>query len=273
MSGQQQLTMAGGIACLVAGTGKPMVFLRPLAPGVGNPRRIALQVEGAQLSALRARHRVFALGHPDGLRPGMSMAEIADRYAVALAAQFAEPVDIVGFSTSGGLALELAIRHPELVDRLVVVASACRLGERGRQAQRHYAQALARGDMADANLAMVPGFSQSAQVARVVAAGSRLAPKPTDLPGLLALLSAEDELDVESQLGRIVAPTMLVSGTRDFFYPPELARLTASGIPAATHLSYAGKQHHQVLGGRRFARDVETFLSAHPARARMAQAV
>ena len=53
----------------------------------------------------------------------------------------------MGVST-GGSALQPAADHPELVNRLVLVASACRLGPGGRSGQRRVLAALEHGDPA-----------------------------------------------------------------------------------------------------------------------------
>jgi pimeloyl-ACP methyl ester carboxylesterase len=60
------------------------------------------------------------------------MADLANDYAGALDGMFQRPVDVLGISTGGSLALQLAADRPELVERLVVAGAACRLSEYGR---------------------------------------------------------------------------------------------------------------------------------------------
>lgn len=59
-------------------------------------------------------------GHPDSDAPHFTTnADAADRLAATLTA----PVTVVGFSLGGQVAMELAHRHPALVERLVVISS------------------------------------------------------------------------------------------------------------------------------------------------------
>ncbi|MDA1360893.1 hypothetical protein O1R50_14780 [Glycomyces luteolus] len=54
------------------------------------------------------------------------MADIAGDYAVALHHQFRDPVDIVGSSTGGSAALQLAADHPGALRGMVLLSSAAR---------------------------------------------------------------------------------------------------------------------------------------------------
>ncbi len=69
------------------------------------------------------------------------------------------------------------------------------------------------------------------------------------------------------RLGEISAPTLVVGGGRDRFYPPELFRETANGIPDARLVLYQDRAHGGTFADRRFGRDVVAFLTAertHP---------
>ncbi|HEX5876912.1 MAG TPA: alpha/beta fold hydrolase, partial [Actinomycetota bacterium] len=83
---------------------------------------------------------VYLINRKPGLQPGATMADLAGHYAHALERTFAGPVAIMGISTGGSIAQQLAIDHPQLVDRLVLVATACRLGPAGRRMQRDLAR-------------------------------------------------------------------------------------------------------------------------------------
>jgi pimeloyl-ACP methyl ester carboxylesterase len=50
--------------------------------------------------------------------------------------EFQEPFDVLGISTGGSIALQLAADRAELVSRLLVAGAACRLSEHGRSFQR-----------------------------------------------------------------------------------------------------------------------------------------
>ena len=60
---------------------------------------------------------------------------------------------------------------------------------------------------------------------------------PEDPTDLLVTLDAEDAFDVRDQLHRISAPTLVIGGAKDNYYPWEMFEQTASGVPdGRTHI-------------------------------------
>ena len=57
---------------------------------------------------------------------------------------FAGPVDLLGMSTGGSIAQQIAAQHPDVVRRLVLVSTGCRLGPRPSRVQRQSRSARAR---------------------------------------------------------------------------------------------------------------------------------
>ena len=53
---------------------------------------------------------------------------------------------------------------------------------------------------------------------------------PTDPTDVLVTVVTEDAFDVEADLPRISAPTLVVGGSKDVFYTEELFRETAAGV-------------------------------------------
>lgn len=76
---------------------------------------------------------------------GFSYAEMADIVAAELRTGFAseEPVDVVGHSMGGKVAMVLAIRHPDLVRKLVILDISPTAATSGRQEFQHLLGALA----------------------------------------------------------------------------------------------------------------------------------
>ena len=81
---------------------------------------------------------------------------------------------------------------------------------------------------------------------------------PDDPTDLVVTIEAEDKFYFKEQLERIVAPTLVIAGTRDFFYTEELFRETAEGIPDARLILYQGMGHP--ASGKQFRQDVLKFL-------------
>jgi pimeloyl-ACP methyl ester carboxylesterase len=213
----------GGLTYLAVGEGPPRVLLPGLAR---EAERRAQPYRGLA----RLTHReVYIVNRPCRLHRGITMAELAAAHAGALRAHFGTPVDLLGISTGGAIALQLAVDHPEVVCRLVVVASASWLGDKGRQKLREYGEHIAAGKTGARVLASVltPAVQWLATAAIWLNARAERSVDPTNM---LATIDAECGFDVTSRLGTIPAPTLLVAGGRDRAFPPKLTRATAAGI-------------------------------------------
>jgi pimeloyl-ACP methyl ester carboxylesterase len=111
-----------------------------------NPAGLQRWGELRLLAPLARAFTVHRVGRPVGLEPGTTMEDLANGYAGALGDEFGGPVDVLGISTGGSLALQLAADRPGLVRRLVVAGAAYRLSEHGRAFQRRVAELSAAGD-------------------------------------------------------------------------------------------------------------------------------
>ena len=78
---------------------------------------------------------------------------------------------------------------------------------------------------------------------------------------MVALLMAEDTFDLGSRLSEITAPTLLIGGDRDCYYPPDLVKQTAEGIPHVQMIMYQGRGHRSTLTDRRLHNDIIAFLA------------
>jgi pimeloyl-ACP methyl ester carboxylesterase len=253
---------AGGAPYLEFGTGSPLVVFRPVLPDSANPTGAARWAELRSLKPLAARLTVLTVGRRPGLGPGVTMAALAAHHAEELRERFAGPVDVLGLSTAGCLALQFAADHPGLVRRLVVGAAGTRLGPEGRRIQREYADLLAAGRYRAAAMALAPTTADS-WAGRALMAGllGLTASRPADPDGMVAMLLAEDAFDIDDRLGEITAPTLVIAGARDALYPPELAERVAGGVRDGRLRRYEGHRHHTVPTDARFSQDVITFLA------------
>jgi pimeloyl-ACP methyl ester carboxylesterase len=105
------------------GSGKPLVLLHG---GI-----MASEVFGPNIAALATGRRVIAIhlqghGHtPDVDRP-LRFESLADDVAAVIRQLDLGKADLLGYSFGGGVALQTAIRHPDAVDRLIVVSAAAK---------------------------------------------------------------------------------------------------------------------------------------------------
>jgi pimeloyl-ACP methyl ester carboxylesterase len=257
----------GGLPYLAVGQGPPLVVFSPFTAEHANPTGQQRRFYLRPLAPLARHFTVYLVNRKPGLRPGSTIADLAADYAQALERTFNGPVAIMGISTGGSIAQQFAIDHPELVDRLVLVATACRLAPAGRRMQRDLARCTLADQPRRAWAATGPGLATTAIGGRLSAAllwlaGSRLSPEdPSDM---LTVIDAEDSFDAAPQLRRIGAPTLLVAGARDRYYTPALFRETAERIPGARLRLYPGKGHASIatLTYQPTLREILEFLTA-----------
>ncbi len=243
-------TVRGGhgseLACFSLGTGPTVVYLPGLSTHHGLPTGVGRWVERREVKAYARRHHIWWMQRPAGLPVGTTMADLADAYADVLRDTFDHPVDVVGFSTGGSVALLLAADHPEVVRRLVLLSAACRLGPVGRDEQRDLAGLLREHRTRDAG-ALLLSLAATRRTARraLSALGWLLGPVlfRADPGDLLVTIDAEDDFDLTARLPTIAARTLVVGGGRDRFYGTDLFRETATGLPQGRLLLHPGKGH------------------------------
>jgi len=253
----------GGLPYLAVGQCPPLVVFSGLSAEHANPTGLARRLELQTLKPMARQFTVYAVNRKPGLPAGSTIRDLAGHYAEAIAREFPGPVCVEGISTGGSIAQQFAIDHPQLVRRLVLTATACRLSPHGREVQRRFAELTAEGRPRRAYAALGPTLAATVAGGRAFAAlmwlfaGSQRADDPSDM---LVTVAAEDTFDASPQLHRITAPTLLVAGGRDRFYAPELFRETAEHIPNARLRLYQDKGHAGVMTHKPAIREIVDFL-------------
>ncbi|MEU1134005.1 alpha/beta hydrolase [Streptomyces sp. NPDC005900] len=261
----KQGTFGTGLPHLAFGSGKPLVHLsgftmtHTVPPPGAQRRRAALLVA----PFVAAGYEVFWTNRRPGTPVGTTMGELAAEHAEALRAHFPGPVPVLGHGTGGAIALQLALDHPDVVDRLVLACAAYTLGPVGRRFHRDLLAAAERGRSGMHRAA--PALTANPVLQRLLMLplwlAGRLDPPPRDISDLKATLLAEDGFDVRDRLGEVRAPTLVVCGGRDRMWPQEMFDETAAGVPGARLVRYP-RRGHNLLGTPEFARDVRAFLDA-----------
>ena len=103
------------------GAGEPLVLLH------GAYMTIDLSF-GKMLPVLAENRKVIAIeqqghGHTEDIDRPLSFEQMADDTAELLRQLKIEEADILGYSMGGTIAVEMGIRHPELVRKLVIISS------------------------------------------------------------------------------------------------------------------------------------------------------
>ena len=200
-----------------------------LHPGLGDSRSWGPQVEA--LAA--AGHRPLAPDLPgygdEPLRPGRLS------YVEHVAGLLDRPAAVVGCSFGGRVALELAVEHPELVERLVLVNAALPGWTWSDEVAKSHDEedaALDRGDLdaaAETNLFWL-GPNASDEVRDLV---RRMAKRNFELvlPVYEQVEAVQVEPPVSERLQEVQVPTLIVVGADDVRDSHEIAALLERGIP------------------------------------------
>jgi pimeloyl-ACP methyl ester carboxylesterase len=204
---------------------------------------------------------VVDVGRRPDLPPGTTAEQIADDYAAVIRAEWGSAVRVMGFSSGGGYALWLAIRHPELVDRLVLGFTGHRVTDEARDAQRRAVDYALAGRWRAAYATLGPWFVPSHPRLASLGLwllGPHVGGRRRDLRALRIDADADDAMDASSALGEVRCPTLVGSGGRDAAYPPDVTRELVAGIPGARHVDYPTAGHGGP--GRAFADEACRFL-------------
>jgi pimeloyl-ACP methyl ester carboxylesterase len=232
MSGEAAGFLHGNVPYLKIGQGPPLVVIPGLTPEHDVPSGLERRLALASARPLARDFTVYVVNRKRGLKSGESMSDIAGHLAGAIEHDIGEPVFLQGTSTGGSVALQLAVDRPELVRRLVVISAAYRLGPLGRSEQAEMARLIRAGQPREAWASVItsmlpPAVRGPARPLSRLAAGRMTPADPTDV---LVTLEAEDVFDVEADLPRVTAATLVIGGGGDIFYPEELFRATAAGV-------------------------------------------
>lgn len=229
-----------------------------------------------QMAAFGAHYRTIAIDHRDigdsDLAPIPYMiADQADDAAGVLRALGIERAHIVGISMGGFIALELALRHPEMVEKLVLTATSAGgkthvparpaivaqlylprfwRTEAGNVAKRIYAKIMA------------PGYcKRHPDEWEEIAAIARY--RPQSRAAYQRQLQACLKHDVARRVGEIRTPTLVVHGELDPLVPFPNGIYLAEHIPGAQFVRYPDVGHIPIVErAADYNRDVLAFLQA-----------
>ena len=182
----------------VSGTGDPLIVLHGAYMNIPSM--------GAIIPKLAETHKVYALefqGHgrtTDIDRP-ITYPNLADDVAAFMDTVGLAKADVFGYSMGGQVGLQLAIRHPDKVDKLVAASAAYDL--KGWQPEYQ---------------AVIPQMTVEMIVATPFAEDYRkLAPNPDGFPALARKLIAleKEPMAWEADLEALKAPVLIIAGDAD----------------------------------------------------------
>jgi pimeloyl-ACP methyl ester carboxylesterase len=257
---------SGGLPYLAVGSGEPLVYLCGSMPNHRNPKSgLERTLTLRTINPLaRAGFEVYFTNRWPGMAPDISFAEVAERHAEAILDHFGQPLDVLGASTGGSLALQLIADRPDAVRKAVVACAAYTLGPFAKRGQERMLSAVEETGSYSAEVILdaMEGKFRGRWLRTLLAPVAMLAAKrvtienPTDA---IAMLRAEDAFDVRDRLRDISTETLVICGAQDPFWTPEMFAETAFRLPNGKLIMYRNRGHALVTAPE-FFRDVTTFL-------------
>ena len=249
----------------IHGSGAPLVVLHG---GLGSTEMMSHVV-----SALSPTHQVIAVdlqahGRTADIDRPLSYEAMADDIAALLNFMNIVQADVMGYSLGGGVSVQLTIRHPAMVRKLVVVSTVF-------QRNGWYPEILA--SMGQLGPAAAEAMKPSGLYKTYVS----IAPKPSDWPVLVTKVGdlLKKEYDWSKDVAAITTPTLLVFGDADAILPAHMVEFFTllgggrkdpgwdrSGMSKARLAILPGITHYDIIDSSALVTAVQPFLEASHSR-------
>ena len=259
------------------GSGEPVIFIHGLSGCWQNWLE--------QLPLFARDHRVIAVDLPGFGQSEMPVEEISITCYAEAIDELMQQLDIetariVGNSMGGFIGAELAIRHPERVERLVLVAAAGlsieSIRTERKKGLRHRAENVvffSLGHIASRSHQVALRPRLRAALLMLVAAHPAKLPGPlaaqqvlgSGKPGFSDALEAMCRYPLRDRLEKIGCPTLILWGDKDLLVPVKDADIFEKLIPDARKIIYEDTGHVSMMERPdRFNSDVKAFLDEAP---------
>jgi pimeloyl-[acyl-carrier protein] methyl ester esterase len=257
-----ELTLGPGLPTLRIGSGPRPLFYSPgltIHPGI--PTGMERRMTTSGWEPLLGDYTIYRVGRR--VRPvGTTFAEMAEDACAAIE-ELGAPVDVMGASTGGMLAIHVAATRPDLVRRLVLVITGHILSEYGRRMGETVVTAARAGKWRTVAGSIMPiGASSRLGRSAFRIIGSTLGPLVVGIPRdptlMIAELDAWLRVDAEPLLPRITSSTLILAGERDLEFPPAITEAMARGLPTAELVVLPGVAH--AFPGRLMSDHIAPFL-------------
>ncbi len=203
---------ANGIRCYyrIHGKGQPLLLLHG---GLGQIEMfgpvLGILAESRQVIGVDLQgHGRTALGNRE-----ISLIDMGDDMAAILKELDHDQVDVLGYSLGVGVAFRLAVQHPKLVRRLVLVS-----GE--------YAQDGFYPEMRPMQASVGAGMAEAMKDTPMYKSYAAVAPHPEDFPKLLDRMGAymRKPYDWSEDVRKLMMPVMLLYGDSDMYRPEHIVK-------------------------------------------------
>ncbi|MBJ3784767.1 alpha/beta fold hydrolase [Devosia sediminis] len=193
----------------VRGEGEPLVMLH----GGVNPS----DMFGAPLAAMAKTHKVYAIhlrGHglSSDAEANWSYEQMADDVDALLGEIGIDQIDVMGWSLGGGVALQMAIRHPERVGKLVVIGMNVKADGNFPEVQQQF-------DEMPAHAPTIAGYLEKSPLAGMY--------PDVNWEAMMRKtgLMNQGPYDWSDDVAAVTAPTLLVYADAEMMYPAHIAEI------------------------------------------------
>jgi len=233
------------------GRGAPVVLSHALGLDMAMWDDLAAHLAAGELGAphevLRFDHR----GHGGSTAPAgpFSMDELVDDAARLVREWGCGPVTWIGLSMGAMVGMGLAIRHPDLVSKLVLANTTAQYPDAAQSAwSQRIASVNASGMAAVAEMVVERYLHDDFRAARPETTQAvRAAILRNDPAAYAASCAAVAGVAWRDRLGEIRCPTLVISGARDAGAPPAMGQAIAERVPGARFEVIAEASHLSVL--------------------------
>src|SRR5436309_7158388 len=220
----------------VYGTGEPLLLLHG---GLGQ-----IEMFGPNLTKLAQSRQVIGLdlqGHgrtPLGNRE-ISLIDMGNDMAGVVKKLGYDKVDALGYSLGGGVALQFAAQHPQMVRRLALVSTL-------------FAQDGFYPEMLPQQAAVSAAMAEQMKETPMYKSYVAIAPHPEDFPKLLDQMGAymRKPYDWSADVKKLTMPVMLIYGDSDMFRPEHIVKFyqfLGGGVQGAGGGAGVGAQNRLVI--------------------------
>ncbi|SEB77978.1 Pimeloyl-ACP methyl ester carboxylesterase [Streptomyces misionensis] len=241
--------------------------------GDGGPLLLCLHGIGSssaafapQLAALADGFRVVAWDAPGYARSAdpehpLTMDDFADTAAEVIRAR-GGAAHVLGVSWGGVIALRLAVRHPGLVESLMICDSSPGSGTDPEKAagMRARAEELARTGPEAFAAARAPRLVSPDAPTDLVRRVTATMAAAVRLPGYAHAAEAMASTDLRGELHRITAPTLVLCGDKDRITGPDGSQVLAGGLHKTAYVIVKDAGH---LANQEQPERVNAWLASH----------
>jgi 3-oxoadipate enol-lactonase len=249
------------VALQGADAGAPIVMAHALGLDLSMWDGLAAEL-GKQHPVLRYDHR----GHGGSAVPAgpYALDDLVDDAARLIREWGRGPVVFIGLSMGGMVAQGLAIRHPELVKRVVLANTAAQYPDAAKAAWTQRIAAVQQGGMAAvADMVVQRYLHEGFRNANPgVARALREQILRCDAAGYVASCYAVMSVDWLEHLQKLHCPALVIAGAHDVGATPAMAQAIAQAIPGATLKVFDDASHLSVAEQpQAFAEAVKAFIA------------